>query len=203
MKKFILTILFCSPSFLLAQYDVSAGMGLHFFSSPDLRDYVNSNFSTSDELSSFNTSADFFAEIDYNLANVYQIGIEFTYNIFSFNSNLFGGGYDLQLAQYKPSILAYYVINGDNYKFKVGGGVGARIASVDEKLYGSTENYSTTGFGILFKAQGDTKLGGNFYALISGEARYELPGEINTLTGGTFNLNSFGVGLKLGTVYYF
>jgi len=152
---------------------------------------------------SFNTSADFFIELGYNLSNDYQISAEYTYNIFSYNSNFTSGRYDLQLVQYKPSILAYYVVGGHGYKFKLGGGIGARIAQVDEELYGTIEEYSTTGLGILLKVQGDTKLGGNFYALISGEVRYDLPGEIKTLTGGTFNINSFGVALKLGTVYYF
>lgn len=203
MKKYLVALFFYVTTIICAQYDVSAGMGLHFFSSPDLRDYINSNFSASDDLASFNTSADFFAEIGYNLNDNYQISAELTYNIFSYNSNFSSGVYDLQLAQYKPSIIGYYVINGLNYKFKLGGGLGLRFAEVEEKLYGTTEGYSTTGFGLLLKAQGDTRLGGNFYAIIAGEIRYELPGEINTLTEGTFNLNSFGVGLKLGTVYYF
>ena len=188
---------------IYSQFDVGAGMGLNFFSSPDLRDYINSNFSASDDISSFNTSADFFFEVDYNMGENYQIGIEYTYNIYSYNTSFLNGRYDLSLNQHKPSLVGYYVHAGKGYKFKIGGGLGIRFAEVDEELYGSISGYSATGFGILLKAQGDTRLGGNFYALISGEVRYDMPGEINTLSNATFNVNTFGVALKLGTVYYF
>ena len=48
-------------------------MGLNFFSAPDLKDYINSNFATTDEMQSFNTSADFFGEIGYNINENYQM----------------------------------------------------------------------------------------------------------------------------------
>ena len=203
MKKYIIIISFSLNLIISAQYDLSAGMGLNFFSSPDLRDYINSNFSSNEEVASFNTSADFFGEIDYNFNESFQVGIEYTYNIYSYNSNFTSGRYEFKLNQHKPSAVAYYVNKGEGYKFKLGGGIGLRIAQVEEELYGLTEDYSTTGFGFLLKAQGDTRLGGNFYALIAGEVRYDLPGEIETLSNASFNVNSFSIALKLGTVYYF
>ncbi len=207
MKKNIFSILLFFSSFTLAQIDITAGMGLNFFSAPDLRDYINSNFVSTDEMGSFNTSADFFGEIGYNFdgnnpKKYYQIALEYTYNIYSFNSNFISGIYDLQVNHHKPSIIGYYVLAGEGYKIKMGAGFGLRIAQVDEKLYGSTENYSTNGFGLLAKTQGDTKLGGDFYAVIAGEIRYDVPGEIKTLNEGKFNINTFGVILKLGISYH-
>ena len=206
MKKYIFAFSLILSSTVFAQIEVGAGMGLNFFSAPDLRDYINSNFATTDEMQSFNTSADFFCEVDYNLNDKYQLGIDYTFNIYSFNSNFITGIYDFQLSQHKPSILGYYLIGGEGYKLKLGGGVGVRFAQVDEKLPSTTEkvNYSSTGFGLLLKAQGDTRLSKNLYALISGEIRYDIHGTIETITPGVnFNLNSFGVALKLGVVYYF
>ncbi|MCW8849884.1 MAG: hypothetical protein OQJ81_07890 [Melioribacteraceae bacterium] len=200
-KYFVIILLFCSVTY--AQYDINAGMGLNFFSSPDLRNYINANFATAEELQSFNTSADFFGEFGYNFNDQYQISGEYTFNIFSFNSNFPGGRYDLKINQHKPSIIIYYQIIGMGYKLKFGTGIGLRIAQVSEELYGSVVDYSTSGFGGILKAQGDTKLGGDFYALIAGEIRLDMPGEIETLTGGKFNINSFGVALKLGLAYYF
>jgi hypothetical protein len=203
LKKYFILINIVINSAIFGQFDLGAGMGLNFFSAPDLKDYINSNFSSSNEMGSFNTSADFFIEFGYGLNENYQLGFEYTFNIYSFNSTFASGTYDLQLNQHKPSILGYYLIKGVGYKFKVGGGVGLRIAQVDEELYGTTVEYTTSGFGVMVKAQGDTKLGGNFYALIAGELRYDLPGDIETLSGGKFNVNSLGIALKLGTVYYF
>ena len=203
MKKYIFYYLLIFSSSAFSQFDLSGGMGLYFFSAPDLRDYINVNFATTEELKSFNTSADFFGELGYNINDNYQISAEYTNNIFSYNSNFPVGRYDLQINQHKPSIIAYYTVTGVGYKLKIGGGFGLRIAQVSEELYGSVVEYSTSGFGGLLKAQGDTKLGGDFYALIAGEVRYDFPGEINTLNEGKFNLDSFGIALKLGIVYYF
>lgn len=206
MKKYILAISLFVCSSVFGQIEVGAGMGLHFFSAPDLKDYINSNFATTEEMGTFNTSADFFCEVGYNLNEKYQVSIDYTFNIYSYSTNFITGIYDFQLNQHKPTLLGYYYLSGEGYKFKFGGGVGIRFAQVDEKLPGTTEtiDYSSTGFGIMLKAQGDTRLGEDFYALISGEMRYDLHGTIETITPGVnFNLNSFGVALKLGVVYYF
>jgi len=205
LKKYFYLVILLMNSITFAQFDISAGMGLNFFSAPDLQNYINSNYSSTGEMSSFNTSADFFGEVGYNINESYQISIDYTYNIYSFNSNFVSGIYDLQLTQHKPSLIGYYVIGGVGYKIKIGGGAGLRIAKADEKLPGLTQvgEYSKTGFGFLLKAQGDTKLGGNLYALIAGEIRYEVLGDIEVYRENTFNLNSFGVVLKLGMVYYF
>lgn len=205
MKKKLIYLYFLLTSITFSQYDFGAGMGLQFFSSPDLNDYVNSNFAGADEMPSFSTSADFFAEFGYNISEKYQISLNYNHNIYSFNTNSGLGIYDIQLAKHEPSILAYYQIQGIGYKFKLGGGVGYRYAEVEEKQPGTLEkiNYSSSGFGIMAKAQGDTRLGGNFYALISGEIRYDLHGDITTITPNVkFNLSSFGIALKLGVVYY-
>ena len=202
MNKYLVICFITFTSISMAQFDVSAGMGLNFFSSPDLRDYINSNFASADEMSSFNTSADFFGEVGYNLNDKYQIAVEYTLNLYSFNSTFATSRYDIQIGQHKPSLIGYYMSVGKGYKFKFGAGIGLRSASVDEELYGTVTNYTTSGVGILLKAQGDTRLGGNFYALIAGKMSYDMPGEITTLTNGNFDLSSFGVALKLGIAYY-
>jgi len=201
-KYFIILTLFSSISF--SQVDISAGMGLNFFSAPDLRDYINSSLQY-EEMASFNTSADFFVELGYNISENYQIAAEYNFNIFSINTNAGIGIYDLQINQHKPSLLTYYILSGVGYKFKFGGGIGYRMGITEEKQQGTRDiiESESNGFGFLLKAQGDTKLGGNFYALIAGEIRYEMYKDIETYTSGvTYNLSSFGVALKLGISYH-
>lgn len=185
---------------MIAQFDIAAGMGLHLFSAPDFEDYFNSNTGTT-EVGSFNTSADFFTELGYEINSKIQLSIDYTFNIYSAKATIL----DIELDQHKPSLLAYYFYKGKGYKFKIGAGLGLRYSAVTEKIisYGVTTSYSTSGIGFISKVQGDTQLGGDWYALIAGELRYDLPGDIETDNGGKFNLNSFGVTLKLGTVYYF
>ncbi|MBK7104107.1 MAG: hypothetical protein IPH62_02345 [Ignavibacteriae bacterium] len=202
MKKIIVILFLLSIQKFYAQYEIGGGMGLSFFNASDLRDYINANFSSGEDIPSFTTSADFFTQFNYNLSEKYQLGVEYNFNIFSFNSL---GYYNLQLNKHKPSLLFYYCITGNGFKFKFGGGLGIRIVQAEEELgsYGSKNNYITKGYGILAKAQGDTKLGENFYALIAGEIFYDAPGEIKTVSYAKFNVAAFGVGLKLGVIYYF
>jgi len=203
MKKYLLVLLLFGFSNVFAQFDLGAGMGLAFFSSSDLKDYINGSFANpANELKTFNSSADFFVELGYNVDKNYQIAIEYNFNIFSFNSPLGTGVYNLSVDRHKPSIIGYYVIPGAGYKFKFGAGIGLRFLQAEETIYGPV-NYSTSGIGFLLKTQGDTKLSNDFYALIAGELRYDLPGDIKTFTGTTVGFNSISVGLKLGVTYYF
>ncbi len=205
MKKYLLVLFFFCMGLtkVSAQFDLGTGMGLAFFNSPGLSDYINNGFSNStNELKSFNSSADFFVELGYNVNKNYQVAIEYTFNIYSFNSPLNLSNYNLSIDRHKPTIVAYYVIPGNGYKFKFGAGAGVRILKAEESIYGPVE-YSTTGIGFLLKTQGDTKLSSDFYATISGEIRYDLPGEVHTLENNIINFNSFSIGLKLGVSYHF
>ena len=196
---------------LYAQVDVSAGMGINFINSSSLKDYVNANFSGDNNMSTFNTGVEFFAEADYTVSPNFQLGVEYAMELFSYNSNftLGLGNYDISYTYHKPSLLAYYVLPGEGYKFKFGGGFGLRYVSVDEEIFRTT-NYTSTGVGFLLRAQGHTALGGSFYANIGADARLDLPGEpendgapIGQTTGEAVDLNSFSVGIKLGVSYFF
>ncbi len=203
MKKYLLALLLLGFTNVSAQFDLGAGMGLAFFSSSDLKNYLNGSFANpTNKLNTFNSSADFFVELGYNVNKNYQIAVEYNFNIYSFNSPLGFGNYNLSVDRHKPTLIGYYVIPGIGYKFKFGFGAGIRILQAEETIY-SAVNYSTSGIGFLIKTQGDTKLSDNFYALIAGELRYDLPGEVQTLTGTTIGFNSISAGLKLGVTYYF
>lgn len=202
-KSFLILFFFCVSNFF-AQYEIGGGMGLSYFNAPDLVNYIETNFSNV-EIPSFSSSADFFIQFNYNISTMYQLSIEYDYNIYSYNSDFSVGFYDFEINQHKPSLIGYYLINGEGYKFKFGGGLGLRIAQAQEKIgsYGSSSIYKITGMGFLGKAQGDTKIGSNFYALIAGEIIYDLTGEITTVTNSKIDLSSFGIGIKLGVIYYF
>ncbi len=215
MKKLILTILLF-PIINFAQYDISAGMGINLSSKSSLKDYINVNFSSpGNDVKSFETEAEFFGEIDRSITSTFDIGIEYSASVYSFTNNIsIFGVYDFSVVEHKPSVVGYYVIKGEGYKFKFGGGLGLRIVNATEKLPNTIyeSKYSSMGFGILARAYGMTGLGGNLYAYIGADARLDLPGEISD-GGGTklidmsakenVNLNSLSIGIKLGIVYSF
>ncbi len=211
MKKIILIfVLFFSIS-IKAQYEITAGMGLDFINSPTFTDYVNVNFALqSDRLSSLNSAIEFYGEFDYELSPSIELGLDYSNLIFSFNTASYVGTYDISYVQYKPSVVVYYQIPGEGYKFKFGAGIGPRFVSLDEKLpyYANSTNYTTTGYGFLLRAEGNTLLSGNMYANIGLDLRYDLAGEpegdhilINKVLNENLNLNSVSFAIKLGISY--
>lgn len=213
MRRLLLIItVFCSVNVMHAQVDLSGGMGISFVNNSSLKDYLNGNFSSpGNALSAFNSAANFFLEGDYTITPRFQLGAEYVYSLFSYNSaDILGGVYDFSYGHHKPSLVGYYVISGKGYKFKFGGGVGLRFISVDEKII-TTTSYTSSGIGFLFKIKAHTLLSGNFYAGISGDLRFDFPGQpksgkeyINDyITGENLDLNSISVGIMIGISYFF
>ncbi|MCF8261360.1 MAG: hypothetical protein K9J12_11355 [Melioribacteraceae bacterium] len=176
------------------------------------KDYVNSNFAPAgDRLSTFNTAADFFGEIDFPINEKYHLAVEYSYLISSYTTTSFLGVYDLSLNLHRPSLLGYYEIPGKGYKFKFGAGIGYRLVNVTEKLPGSNNEpeYSSGGMGFLLKAQGNTLLSDRIYALIALDLRLDYPGEPESeganikynSTGEVVNFNMLSIGIKLGISY--
>lgn len=208
MKRLlILFFVLFSLSNVSAQWDLNFAMGLDFKSSPSFRDYVNSSYaSPGNQVTTFKSSVGFETEADYKIRENFAIGIEYNLQIDSYTTPIGNGGvYEISYNQHRPSVIAYYVIPGNGYQFKFGGGLGYRYVALSEKVFTSS-NYNASGVGFLMRAIGNTLLSKDFYALIGVDLRYDLPGElsngskslINNATGEKLNLNSISVGIYLG-----
>ncbi len=211
MKKALLLIIFLIQfSVINAQVDLTGGMGISFVYTPSLNDYLT-NFSSSEEIPSFNSTVEFYIEGDYSLKPSFQLGLEYVYSLYSYNNSLQGFNYELNYQHYKPSILAYYVIPGKGYKIKFGGGAGIRILNLDQKIYGATESFEAVGYGLLIRAQGHTTIGGNFYINIGATTRYDHPGVpendngelYNNILDQPVNINSLSFSVDIGISYFF
>ena len=199
---------------VFAQISLRGGMGINFISTPTLRDYLNviNSAQVNNQLATFNTAINFSAEMDFTAAKNYELGVELAYLYNSFNFSPNGGRYELSYSVLMPTIVNYYVIDGQGYNFKFGGGLGLRFATINElkEFTPNSNQYSSVGFGILLRALGNTALGRNVYANITGDIRYDLNGTpknngnaIQNGTLGNVNLNSLSVGLSLGITYIF
>ncbi len=194
-----------------AQNELRAGMGISFGSNPSLKDYIN-QIAGYDELGSFSSSVIFSGEYDYAVSQTYDLGLEVGYLLNSVTFSTFGT-YDFSYHIIMPTVTSYYVIRGEGYNFKFGGGIGPRLVSADESLPAtpSATNYTSTGFGFLLRVAGNTRLSDNFYAYISGDLRYDLNGEpkngdkylINNATHEKVNLDTFSAGVSLGVTFTF
>jgi|WetSurMetagenome_2_1015567.scaffolds.fasta_scaffold613657_1 hypothetical protein len=209
MKKIILAVvIFLTFGKVQAQFDVNLSMGLDVRSSPSFKDYVN-YVMASKQVASFKTTGSFSGGIDYYIKNNFTIGVEYNLQMDSYNvSSGAGGAYEISYNFHRPSILAYYVIPGNGYQFKFGGGVGYRYASLKQQLM-DTQNFTSSGFGLLGRAVGNTILAKNFYALIGVDIRYDFAGDLtnssetitNPATKSKVNLNMFSVGVFLGLTF--
>jgi hypothetical protein len=210
MKR-IIFLLFLPLINLYAQWDFSLAMGIDYKSSPAYRDYVNYNFApVNNKLKSFNTSINFSGEVGYQTGKKFQLGFEYSLAIDSYSTLMSTGGvYDISYTMHRPSLIGYYFLAGEGYKLKFGGGIGVRIASLNETIITKT-NFSANGFGLLFRADANTLLSGNFYVLIGLDLRYDITDELSSDTGNKIinftnsenvDLNSISVGLKVGITY--
>lgn len=208
----VLFIIIISSFYSYAQVDFRVGMGLDFFNSQSVVDYINqSNFSGSEELSSFSTAINFSGEVGIKVDNNIQLAGDVTYQIYSYNSDVTLGRYDIKFNNFMPSVLIYYMIEGTGYNFKFGGGAGLRFVSVEQTLPASagSDKYSSTGFGLLLRAQGNTLLGDKIYANISLDIRYDINGVpenngrklYNNVQKDDVNFNQLALGIKLGLYY--
>jgi hypothetical protein len=213
MKKTILFILFIFLSkFSLAQIELKATMGINFISVPSLQDYINFTHPV-DQLGSFNSAIIFSGEGGYYLSPSFVLGIEGAYQLFSYTNVSTAGKYEMVYNSIPISVLSYYVIGGDGYNIKFGVGAGPRFVNVQESLpgFGTTNNYSSTGFGIILRIDGNTMLGGGFYANIGADLRYDINGEpenngeklTNSVYNQNVNLDTFALGVRLGISYIF
>jgi|SRR5664280_997291 hypothetical protein len=215
MKRFIALLIFISINqMVFAQISLRGGMGINFVSTPSLRDYLNviNSAQVNNQLATFNTAINFSGEVDFRAAKNYEVGVELAYLYNSFNFSPNGGRYELSYSVLMPTFVNYYVIDGQGYNFKFGGGLGLRLANINElqEFTQNANNYSSVGFGILLRALGNTALGSNVYANITGDIRYDLNGTpknngnaIQNGALGNVNLNSLSVGLSLGITYIF
>ncbi|MCL5030316.1 MAG: hypothetical protein M1480_15000 [Bacteroidetes bacterium] len=196
------------------KFDIRGGMGISFLSMPSLTDYLNLNFAApNQQLGTFVSAVNFSGEAGYLINDHYEIGIEVAYMINSYNYSYSLGEYRLNYGILMPSILNYYVIKGEGFYFKFGGGVGPRFVSATQQLPGtpSAQTYSSTGFGLILKADGNTLLSGKLYANIGVDLKYDFNGEpksgnqyfVNNVYKQNVNFNALSAGIRLGVSYLF
>ena len=203
MKYISTIILFFILTFSsFAQVEVRGSMGISFLSNPSLTDYIQTVIGQ--QVSSFNSAVNFSVEGDYYLNSNFQMGLEVAYLLNSFSyPNI--ENYDFSYNIIMPSLTSYYVIQGQGYNFKFGGGVGVRISNVSETPRSLTisNSYSAFGFGLLLRVDGNTALSDNVYANIGGDIRYDWNGKPNLVANNNVNLNTLSLGVRLGITYRF
>ena len=208
-KTFLILLIVLSTSSLFAQKDneVRASMGIDFISVPELKDYLEANYT--DKLSDFSSAVNFSGSYGRMVSENTQLEVEIGYLLNSYNSGSVGGNYDLSYSLLMPSLIYNYVLVGKGYNFKFGAGAGVRVLSITEKLPADPNdyNYSSFGFGFILRGTGNTAISQDVYAHIGADIRYDSLGkpEENS-TGnkiGNVKFSSLSFGIRLGISYQF
>jgi len=209
MKKILtslLVIVISVFSFAQTENEVRASMGIDFVSLPDLKNYLEANYT--DILSDFSSAINFSGAYGRMIGENNQLEIELGYLLSSYNASSSLGNYDLTYSLVMPSVLYNYVLIGNGYNFKFGGGAGIRLLSITEKRPGFLDdNYSSLGYGFILRAAGNTAIAENVYAHIGADIRYDIISEVEPSGEGNkiedINFNSLSFGIRLGISYQF
>jgi len=214
MKKILLLfLLFVCNEYSFPQVELKGTMGINFLSFPSLQDYINQTYAPSNaQLGTFNSAVIFTGEAGYFPGKDFELSLEIPYQIYSYTENIGLGQYDLAYNSFLPSVMAYYVLSGNGYNFKFGGGAGPRFVFVTEtkKWQGTEDSFSSIGIGGLLRVEGNTALAQNVFANIGVDLRYDINGKPedsnnntlrNTVKAENVNFNTFSLGVKLGISY--
>jgi len=195
---------------------VSAGMGLTYISASDIVAYINSL--TTQQTKELTAAGEFFIAPEIQFSNSFALKLEYSYLMKPYNIDVSNAGtYHLSYILHMPSVILDYLIVGDGYFFKFGGGMGYHFGIFTQRFPNSNTDatYSASGVGFKLEAVGNTTLGGSLYALIGVALRGDFIGQLQDKDGNYIiirkpyssdenaRLGFLSFGIKFGLTYYF
>lgn len=197
-------------------FDFTVGLGVAAHSAPSIVNYINAvaHPSPDQKLDQFSTAAEFYAVPELQVAKDWSLGIEYSLLIKSYALQDQSGfsrsemSYQVQM----PSLLVHYLVFGEGYRVKLGGGVGYHFVQFDQRFptNGTSETLRTGGLGIKLDAIGNTKFDESFYGSIGFDLRWDFLGtlsrsgadaQVARSTAALPQMNFFNAGVKFGVTF--
>ena len=210
----IVVIILATVSVLAQQPDsngrfiqVTAGMGVSAHWDPSMIDYINAVTipPPGQKLKGFTSASEFFITPEVQVSNDWSIGVEYSYFLKSYNVS---GIYPMNFSctAQMPNLLVHYLVPGDGYWLKFGGGPGIAFGNLSSEFLGTGGSQSATTSGPLFKieAVGNTEFDDHFWGSIGVELRWVYAGSFK---GELVNiapppkLDFFNAGVKFGVTF--
>jgi len=204
---------------LLAQEDsprssaaFSAGMGVSYINAPNVVDYLNKYASQADRVADFTPAVEFFIAPELSLNSTLVLRLEYAYLLKSYSLNGLGGVYSFDYSIHMPTAVLDYLLKGEGFYVKVGGGMGYHFGKFSYLFPNSNSEAQFTGSGIGIKLEliGNTAFSESLYGLIGGDLRLDYIGALKDNSGngpsqatGNVRLRFASAGIKFGLVYYF
>ena len=187
---------------------LSAGMGISALSAPSTVDYINgaSQAASADKVSEFFSVTEFTLTPEVRIAERWSAGIDYMFRIKSASVRGGGGQSQFELSSHHLGLVAHYLIEGESYLVRLGGGGALVVGRFSQALFGNPvfSDFSARGGSIKIEAVGDTKFDDHLYGTIGvdmrwvfGETYHDGSREVRVGTNKA-GISSFALGLKLG-----
>lgn len=197
-------------------FDFTIGLGVAAHSAPSIVNYINSvaRPSLDQRINQFSTAAEFYAVPELQVADEWSLGLEYSLLIKSYSLQDQSGfsrsemSYQVQM----PTLLVHYLVFGEGYRVKLGGGVGYHFVAFDQSFptNGTGETLKTGGIGIKLDAIGNTKFDESFYGSIGVDLRWDFLGtlarsgasaDVARSIAALPQMNFFNAGVKFGVTF--
>ncbi|MCX6133376.1 MAG: hypothetical protein NTU47_06135 [Ignavibacteriales bacterium] len=197
-------------------FDVTAGLGIAVHSTPLLANYINALAQPplDQRVDQFNSAAEFYVIPELQVSRDWSVGIEYSMLLksYSIDSRSAYARTEIAYEVHMPSVLLHYLVFGDGFRLKFGGGAGYHFAKFDQSfpLIGAGETFRISGPGFKIDAVGNTKFDDTFYGSIGIDLRWDFLGALSRSAGASQvarsgpdlpKMNFFNAGVKFGVTF--
>jgi len=197
-------------------FDVTVGMGVAAHSAPSIVNYINAVAQPfpNQKVDQFNSAAEFYIVPELQVSKEWSTGIEYSLLIKSYSLDDRSGfsRSEMSYEVHMPTVLVHYLLFGEGYRVKLGGGIGYHFVRFDQRFptIGSEETLRSEGLGFKLDAIGNTKFDETFYGSIGIDLRWDFLGTLSrggesaqvARSGGALpGMSFFNAGVKFGITF--
>lgn len=195
---------------------VSFGMGVTYSNNPSLIKYVELDvpnyvfIPNNDKVSDFSTGVQFFGGVEFQISKTFSVKPEYSYNIKSINvpSNT---SFRYLYITHQPVIMLNYVFMQEYSYIKFGLGGGYFLSNFTREERTIETKYNSSGIGLKLEGTLNAQIGKSAAVYLGAFVMQTLMSDLKSkddvylqnLNNERVNLNSFGVGLRLGAEIFF
>jgi hypothetical protein len=191
------------------RFFVTIGVGADAHGAPSYIDQVNEQVQPSEfqRLGKVLTAIDLSVMPEYAFAPHWSAAIEYALLFNSHEATGANGTLEYNYTVHMPTALVHYVVQGDGFWWKAGGGLGYHLASLSQKFRGIDMSFDGTAHGPALKldAMAGTSMAPSVYGTAAVEFRAAFLGSLRDgngtplrVSGHDVNLQFYSFGLKLG-----
>ncbi|CAN5540708.1 hypothetical protein BH10BAC5_BH10BAC5_05870 [soil metagenome] len=196
----------------------SFGMGAIYSNNSSLVDFVKvdlPNFSINPrvtDIHSLDVGIEFFGSAEFQISSVWSLKAEYSY--FTKNISLPSGtNASYSYNSHIPLLNLSYIKRSDFIFFKFGAGIGYTSSTFTRSIFNSDTKYTASGFVFKPEITANAQLSNSVAGYISGFLDFKFTSDLKddsgndpprpgVIGGSPVNLNSQGVGIRLGLSFY-